>query len=67
MLAIAARNESGFVDIPVPPCGACRQVLLETEQRFRHPIRILLYGRKDILILESVKDLLPLSFGAEFL
>ena len=67
MLAIAAHNESGFVDVPVPPCGACRQVLLETEQRFRHPIRILLYGRKDILILESVKDLLPLSFGAEFL
>ncbi len=67
MLAIAARNKSKFIDIPITPCGACRQVMLETEQRFGHPIRILLYGEKEIYILNGVKNLLPLSFGAEFL
>lgn len=67
MLAIAARNGSGFVDTPTPPCGACRQVLLETEQRFGHPMQILLYGGKEIYIVKGVKNLLPLSFGAEFL
>lgn len=66
-LAIAAKNESGFVDIPIPPCGACRQVLLETEQRYRQPMHIILYGEKKIFLIDGVKSLLPLSFGAEFL
>lgn len=66
-IAIAARNDTEETEMPVPPCGACRQVLLETEQRFHTPIRILLYGKKEILLLKSVNDLLPLSFGISFL
>ncbi len=66
-LAIAARSEEGFVDTPISPCGSCRQVLLETEKRFGKPIRVLLYGKEQIYILEGVSNLLPLSFGAEFL
>ena len=66
-LAIAARNENGFVDTPIPPCGACRQVILETEQRYRHPIRILLFGKEVIYVMEGIRNLLPLSFGTEFL
>ena len=31
-LAIAARTEKDFIDTPIPPCGACRQVILETEK-----------------------------------
>ncbi len=64
-LAIAARNAQGeFLDNPIPPCGACRQVMLETETRYRHPMRILLYGRKGIYEIKRVGDLLPLSFDA---
>lgn len=64
-LAIAARNEQGeFLDDPIPPCGACRQVMLETEVRYRQPMRILLYGRKGIYEVKKVGDLLPLSFDA---
>ena len=66
-LAIAARTENGFLETPIPPCGSCRQVLMETEQRFNHPMRILLYGVKEIFIVHGTKDLLPLSFGSEFL
>lgn len=66
-LAIAARNASGFISTPISPCGACRQVLLETEQRYGFPIRILLYGTKEIYLINGIKDLLPLSFGEEFL
>lgn len=46
------------------PCGACRQVMLETEKRFKRPMRILLSGEKGIYELRSVGALLPLSFDA---
>lgn len=67
VLAIAACDVSGFTKIPISPCGACRQVLLEAEQRYGCPMRILLYGTQEIYCLNGVKDLLPLSFGSEFL
>ena len=62
--AIAARTEKDFIETPIPPCGACRQVILETEKRYGQPIRILLYGRECIYEVKSIGDLLPLSFDA---
>ena len=53
-LAIAARTEKDFIDTPIPPCGACRQVILETEKRYKQPIRILLYGKKCIYEVQSI-------------
>jgi cytidine deaminase len=66
-LAVAAQNIHGFLPDPIAPCGSCRQVLLETENRYGKPLRILLYGSKEIAIIETAKDLLPLSFGMESL
>lgn len=63
MLAIAARNSQGELqEEPVSPCGTCRQVIIETETRFHQPIRILLYGRKCIYVINGIKQLMPLSF-----
>lgn len=64
-LAIAAKNEYGFTGEPVSPCGQCRQVILEMEDRYKQPVRILLYGTKGVFVLRSVKDLMPLSFVDE--
>lgn len=61
-LAIAAKNEHGFLKSPISPCGACRQVILEIEDRYKQPVRILLYGEKGTYCFHSVKDLLPFSF-----
>ncbi len=61
-LAIAARNDAGILPEPITPCGACRQVILEIEDRYKQPVRVLLYGQKKIYEIPSVKDLLPLSF-----
>ena len=61
-LAIAARNENGFLKSPISPCGACRQVILEMEDRYQQPVRILLYGENGIFCFHSIKDLLPFSF-----
>lgn len=62
-LAIAARNDRGLTDTPVTPCGACRQVGLEVEDRYQQPIRVLLYGTKGVYIARSMHDLVPLSFS----
>ena len=61
-LAIAARSESGYLDTPIPPCGACRQVLLETEQRYQQPMRILLYGENAIYEIDGNQRLVTLIF-----
>ena len=62
-LAIAASNKYGFTTEPITPCGSCRQALLESENRFGKPIRVLLYSADQIAVIKSVSDLLPLSFG----
>lgn len=62
-LAIAAMKDGAYTPLPTAPCGACRQVILETENRYGSPVEILLYGVEKTYIIASVKDLLPLSFG----
>lgn len=62
-LAIAAQTGGKFIEHPTAPCGACRQVILETEERYRYPIRIYLYGTDEVYIVESIRSLLPLCFG----
>lgn len=65
-IAIVAMDSSGSVThSPVSPCGACRQVLLETENRYATPIRILLCGAKEVYVIESARSLLPLQFDVQ--
>ncbi len=61
-IAIAARNEAGFLGSPICPCGSCRQVLLESERRFGKKIKILLYGTNEIYIIDSIADIMPFAF-----
>lgn len=61
-LAIAARNASGLLKAPISPCGACRQVIVGVEDRYKRPIRIMLYGTDGVYCLDSARDLMPLSF-----
>ena len=44
------------------PCGACRQAILEYEKLAGHPIKIMLYGKDKIYIVNGIRDLLPLQF-----
>ncbi len=62
IIAIAARTDDKFLFNPITPCGACRQVILEVEDRYKMPIKVLLYGEKGVYCIDSVKDLLPFSF-----
>jgi cytidine deaminase len=47
---------------PVYPCGDCRQVLLECENRFGKPIKVIMGSASKIQVVHSIKDLLPLCF-----
>jgi len=63
-LAIAARDSSGKVPrTPISPCGACRQVMQETEKRFGRPMQILLAGAEEVIVIERASALLPLAFS----
>jgi cytidine deaminase len=66
-IAIAAHTKGEFLKNPITPCGACRQVLLETEVRFDNDITVLLYGSECIYRIDNVRDLLPLSFEKDSL
>jgi len=64
-IAITAIDHSGNRAVNLSPCGACRQALLETEIRFKQPIRVILDSRDQIDVLDNVKSLLPLSFNVD--
>lgn len=51
---------------PIMPCGACRQAMIEYEQRQGEKIEVLLQGSKgNIFVSESVSNLLPHAFECE--
>ena len=67
MLCVAARDTEGkFTARPIAPCGACRQVLVETETRYNQPMKIMLYGTEHTYFIDSARELLPVSFDSSF-
>ncbi len=61
-IAVTAFTNNDFVKTPVSPCGSCRQVLNESETRFKKPIKIFLVSKSKITVINNTKDLLPLNF-----
>ena len=61
-LAIACYTDGHFTAEPGAPCGACRQVMLETENRYKQPMRVLLFGANRVYEFSSAESLLPFSF-----
>lgn len=60
---ITARSSHTEVDHPVPPCGACRQSMLEYEVKQKHPIEIWFRGETGkVWRTRSVENILPLVF-----
>ena len=64
-LAIACFTDGHFTKEPGSPCGACRQVMIETEHRYGGKMEVLLYGEDATWVFESAADLLPLIFVSE--
>ena len=48
----------------ISPCGGCRQVMLECEQRGKEKMRILMSGVSgEVMLIEGVENLLPFQFS----
>jgi cytidine deaminase len=66
-LAVTAYNKDGLLKEPAKPCGSCRQVMIESEVRYKHAIRVILDGADKILIFDSAELLLPFAFKPDSL
>ncbi|MFC6997656.1 cytidine deaminase [Rufibacter roseus] len=63
MLAVTVRRRHEKHFLKACPCGACRQVLAEYQNRQNAPIRLLMQAEDGkITRLNSVEDLLPFMF-----
>lgn len=61
-LAVTAKTAGCQTAMPPPPCGSCRQVMLESQLRSGSPIKIILGGKECVYIFDSVDELLPFGF-----
>ena len=64
-LAVIAIKDGEVVETPAAPCGACRQVLIEYEDKQGAPLSVLLAGKGETIKIERSSDLLPLAFGSK--
>lgn len=68
-IAVVCKSAHHKVNATVSPCGACRQVISEFEEKQKSPIRIILSNDNgsEIKIFDSIKELLPHSFDSSYL
>lgn len=67
-IAVRAYSEKKEIPVPVTPCGACRQVMIEYEQMSSQPWIVLMQGSSGpILRMTGVQSsMLPFGFDVDF-
>ena len=66
-IAVTAKNIHGLVKDPALPCGSCRQAFIEVQDRYNHPIRLILDGAEKIMVVENAEYMLPFAFKPDAL
>lgn len=63
-LCVVAKGDLVPTEEILSPCGGCRQVMLETENRQGNAFRVILVSQNEkTVVFNSARDLLPLAFG----
>ena len=63
-LIVVANGDLIAKDAVLSPCGSCRQVILESQNRQEKNFPIYLIGQDDsVHIFNSIYDLMPMAFG----
>jgi len=67
-IAITVNTENHYHKGPLAPCGACRQVMLETETISKREMKIIMHGENDsCFVTQNVRSVLPFAFDGDFL
>ena len=67
-IAVSVFSKSFEVTDVISPCGACRQVMAEYEEKQEQSIKVILHSPTDeVLVAEKVQDLLPFMFKSPHL
>ena len=67
-ICITASPKDRNSDIPIPPCGACRQSIAEYEFKQEMPIEIYFMGAVgEVYKSDSLQNLLPFMFDKKYL
>lgn len=62
-IVISVSSSKKHSDLIYAPCAACRQSMLEYENKQQQPIRILFEGSNDTIIeMNAINDLIPFAF-----
>ncbi|MTG99020.1 MULTISPECIES: cytidine deaminase [Myroides] len=65
-LAISASSDLKVTDQPIPPCGACRQSILEYETKQKEPIEMFFMGAEGVVRYSpSLINILPFHFDKD--
>jgi cytidine deaminase len=67
-IAVSVLSKNFEITDVISPCGACRQVMAEYEDKQDMPIKVILHSPTDeVLIANRVEDLLPFMFKSPLL
>lgn len=67
-LFVIGAPKDALTSVAIPPCGGCRQAILEYEAKQKDAIEIYFASLDgEIMKSKSIRDLLPFSFDSSFL
>ena len=67
-LFVIGAPKDAITSVAIPPCGGCRQAILEYEAKQKDAIEIYFASLDgEIMKSKSIRDLLPFSFDSSFL